>query len=91
MKKILTAASVVFCFLSAGAQFTYDYLKAADNYFKKGDWYSASQYYEKYLGSKGGKKEAYNPYVVQTASSKNLPRPVQWNRQFIILLKAIAC
>jgi len=70
MKKIIIAASIVFCFFSAPAQFTYDYLKAADGYYKKGDWFSAAQYYEKYLESKDGKKEAYNPYVVQTSSSK---------------------
>jgi outer membrane protein OmpA-like peptidoglycan-associated protein/tetratricopeptide (TPR) repeat protein len=72
MKKLLILAAL-FTAVTATAQFTYDYLKAADDYYKKGDYYSAAQYYEKYLaGGKGkGNKDTYNPYVVQTSSKKS--------------------
>jgi outer membrane protein OmpA-like peptidoglycan-associated protein/tetratricopeptide (TPR) repeat protein len=72
MKKILLTATVVACIASANAQFTYDYLKAADTYFKKGDYYSASLYYEKYLGAAKGKgnETGFKPYTVQQSSKK---------------------
>jgi OmpA-OmpF porin, OOP family len=74
MKKILFSALALICFGAAQAQFTYDYLRAADNYYRKGDYFSAAQYYEKYLGSGKSKGNGdYNPYVVQT-SSRNKPQ-----------------
>ena len=56
--------------LSALAQTSSDYLKAANRFYEEGDYYSASQYYEKYLTGKPGnaKSGEYNPYVVQKAS-----------------------
>src|SRR5688572_26928176 len=75
MKKLLLTVFAAVCLITVHGQFTYDYLRAADNYYKKGDYYSASQYYEKYLASgkpKGG-RDAYNPYVVQTNSKKSVP------------------
>lgn len=72
MKKIILTAAVVISFVAVQAQFTYDYLRAADNYFKKGDYFSAATYYEKYLGSGKGKGgNEYSPYVVQTSSKKS--------------------
>jgi OOP family OmpA-OmpF porin len=70
MKKILLILVVIPGVMSARAQFVTDYLKAADSYYKKGDYYSAAQYYEKYLSSKGtkAKPEDYNPYNVKPAS-----------------------
>lgn len=47
------------------AQFVSDYLRAADNYFKKGDYFSAAQYYEKYLNANANAKQVkYDPYAV---------------------------
>jgi OmpA-OmpF porin, OOP family len=71
MKKIF-ASFIVLLALQTQAQFTYDYLRAADVYFKKGDYYSAAQYYEKYLGNPKGKdrQNGYTPYTAQTASKK---------------------
>lgn len=73
MKRFLFTSVALAGFLLAQAQFTYDYLKAADNYYKKGDYYSAAEYYEKYLGAgkaKGG-SNAYNPYAVQSSSKRS--------------------
>ena len=73
MKKVLLIAQFALCTGGAlHAQVTYDYLKAADNYYAKGDYYSAAQYYEKYLGA--GKdqinKNEYDPYSVQSKTAK---------------------
>ena len=72
MKKILLTAMVVVSFASSKAQFTYDYLNAADNYFKKGDYYSASLYYEKYLntGKANNTTNGFKPYTMQPSSKK---------------------
>lgn len=73
MKKIFLTATVAVCFITGKAQFTTDYLRAADTYFTKGDYYSASQYYEKYLAT--GKTKAvggasFNPYTLQDETKK---------------------
>lgn len=72
MKRIYTTSVIVLCFGLAKAQFTYDYLKAADNYYKKSDYNSAAEYYEKYLNnaSVAVKKEGFNPYTAQTVVTK---------------------
>lgn len=57
------------------AQFAYDYLKAADDYYAKGDFFSAATYYEKYVGSNAkAKVVGGEPYVVQQVASKASPR-----------------
>lgn len=65
MKRFLFTAAIIVFAVSLQAQFTYDYLKAADNYYKKADYYSAAEYYEKYLGTqeKKERKVQYNPYT----------------------------
>lgn len=70
MKKILVILVLVSCFIEGRAQFVTDYLKAADTYYRKGDYYSAALYYEKYLGAKQtkAKPEDYNPYNVKPAA-----------------------
>lgn len=72
MKKLFLTAAVIASVTCTQAQFAYDYLRAADNYYKKGDYYSAAQYYEKYLDGAKPKanRDAYNPYTVQTSSKK---------------------
>jgi OOP family OmpA-OmpF porin len=77
MKKILTGILSLF-FLVSHSQFTYDYLKAADTYFKKADYFSAAEYYEKYiaLGKTKNKGNQYNPYTIQTTSKKSADKTV---------------
>ncbi len=73
MKKIfLTAAGVMLMMAMAHAQFTYDYLKAADHYYKKADYNSAAEYYQKYLASRKTivRPAVYNPYTANTLSKK---------------------
>jgi len=71
MKKIFIAATVILVSATLQAQFVYDYLKGADAYYKKGDYASAAEYYEKFLaGSKDGGKKEYSPYTPQSNTSK---------------------
>ncbi|MFL5747289.1 MAG: OmpA family protein [Niastella sp.] len=72
MKKIILILLIVPGFIGARGQFVTDYLKAADTYYKKGDYYSAARYYEKYLSSKDTKKkpDEYNPYNVKPVAEK---------------------
>lgn len=71
MKKIFFTLAVVFSVANLQAQYVYDYLKAADSYFTKGDYSSAAVYYEKYFASgEGGNRKEFNPYAPQNVSSK---------------------
>jgi len=69
MKKIFLSLVVSGFAFAAPAQFVYDYLKAADGYYEKGDYFSAAQYYEKYFGDpKSAKGNEVNPYSPQKTS-----------------------
>jgi OmpA-OmpF porin, OOP family len=71
MRNILIAGVAALTCSAAQAQFTQDYLRAADDYYRKGDYYSAAQYYEKFLArNPKGSAAGYNPYVVQAAVKK---------------------
>jgi OmpA-OmpF porin, OOP family len=72
MKKIITIILVALS-VNGFSQFATDYVKSADAYFKKGDYYSAVQYYEKYLGISNKKSMStagFNPYSFQGKASK---------------------
>lgn len=72
MNKLFITGTLVLAMASAKAQFVFDYLKAADNYYKQADYYSASQYYEKYLGLNGAKnQDGYNPYAIAIKDPKS--------------------
>src|ERR1044072_6046430 len=77
MKKILVILVLITGSIWARGQFVTDYLKAADTYYRKGDYYSAAQYYEKYLNSKTSKAkpEDYNPYNVKPAAGAKSAAP----------------
>lgn len=73
MKKVFTTAAVLLVAICLQAQFVYDYLKAADTYFQKGDYASAAEYYEKYFGSDKGKdQKEFKPYAPQNGSKKTV-------------------
>lgn len=75
MKKIFVSAAFLCSSIMVQAQFTYNYLKAADSYYTKGDYSSASSYYEKYLSSAKGKDKAegYDPYTAESSSRNAKP------------------
>lgn len=71
MKKLIACTVALFSIMGLSAQYIADYLKAADDYFAKGDYASAAEYYEKYLGgNKTGGQTAFNPYTPQNVSHK---------------------
>ncbi|HEX6915932.1 MAG TPA: OmpA family protein [Chitinophagaceae bacterium] len=78
MKRISDhTAKLALCFcmiltgLAAQSQTTNDYLRAAEDFFSKGDYYSAARYYERVLTGKADTSgAAFNPYVVQRTSAK---------------------
>lgn len=53
----------------ARAQWTRDYLKAADRYYARADYASAATYYEKYLGGKRTVAAGSDPYLVTARAS----------------------
>jgi outer membrane protein OmpA-like peptidoglycan-associated protein len=57
------------CFTVSSAQFKHDYKRNADNFYAKGDYYSAALYYEKYLTDKGLNAQ-FDPYEVKKVGSK---------------------
>ena len=72
MKKLLFSSVLLCVAFIAEAQFIFDYLKAANSYYQKGDYASAAEYYEKFLdGDKNPPKKEFNPYSPQNASSKS--------------------
>ena len=71
MKKLFLFATVLISVSALYGQYVYDYLKAADEYFMKGDYASAAAYYEKYFDdSKAANQEEFNPYTPQNSLKK---------------------
>ncbi|WP_207495240.1 OmpA family protein [Aridibaculum aurantiacum] len=66
MKKALLFAGCFMLVQALDAQFAYNYLKAADDYYKKGDYFSAAQYYERALGQKPSKLDKVDPYKIES-------------------------
>jgi outer membrane protein OmpA-like peptidoglycan-associated protein/tetratricopeptide (TPR) repeat protein len=76
MKKLLLFVIVIGSFNTVRAQFVYDYLKAADNYFLKEDYSSAANYYEKYFEENPALTEdEFNPYKPQNSAVKRTAEP----------------
>lgn len=68
-KYFLLAAVCCGVLSATQAQFVSNYKKAADDYYAKGDYNSAAQYYEKYIGSQASAQGGYDPYTVQKQGS----------------------
>src|SRR5260221_5038605 len=68
---LFITGSLVLAMASAKAQFVVDYLKAADGYYKQADYYSATQYYTKYLAlNTSSRRQGYNPYAIAIKEGK---------------------
>jgi hypothetical protein len=78
MRKVIITGIMGCSLFAAKAQFTYDYLKAADDYYRKANYSSAAEYYEKYLDlpEKKVRTAVYNPYTVPTAAVKKNTAPL---------------
>jgi len=74
MKKIFLTAALLSVIAIGKAQVAYNYLRAADYYYKNAEYSSAAPYYEKYLA--GSRKivsdAAYRPYNTQPSAKKSL-------------------
>lgn len=65
IKHIIIISGLVVSFTTAGAQFAKNYKRAADKFYKQGDYYSAARYYEKSLAGNKSVQNGYEPYQVE--------------------------
>lgn len=88
MKKILLTSFIICMATMLHAQVVFDYLRAADNYFNKADYYSAAEYYEKYLGVSTGKTKemGFAPYVAQAGKTKKAGKATSTKEEAIYKL-----
>ncbi len=71
--------------VAAYSQTTNDYLRAAEDFFSKGDYYSAARYYERILnGQADTTGTQFNPYVVSRASATKPKAPTGATRHQIV-------
>lgn len=72
MKKNYLCVFVTVLCVHLNAQYTTDLKRTADIHFNKGNYYSAAQYYEKYLQSRMGKQvqDHYRPYSVDVKDKR---------------------
>lgn len=68
-KYYMLAAVCTGVLFTAQGQFVSNYKKAADTYYAKGDYNSAAEYYEKYMGLQPSAKGGYDPYHIQKQGS----------------------
>ncbi len=69
---IAVIALVAFCG-GASAQVMFDYLRAANDYYAKGEYNSAANYYEKYLKNNSKKRAGeYDPYQVKQVKMQQM-------------------
>jgi len=72
--KNISAFLLAACLMPAAmAQYVTNYKRAADQFYAKGDYYSAAQYYEKYLDDKAPGGPAYDPYLIQKQAAGKQP------------------
>src|SRR5687768_11323982 len=71
MKKyLIILAAISLSIPAARAQYVSNYKSAADRYYARGDYYSAVQYYEKYLTGKSPGHSGYTPYMLQKQGTR---------------------
>jgi outer membrane protein OmpA-like peptidoglycan-associated protein len=65
IKHIIIIAGLVVTCSTNQAQFVKNYKKAADKFYKQGDYFSAAQYYERSLAGNKSGQSAYEPYQIE--------------------------
>ncbi|HEX6427644.1 MAG TPA: OmpA family protein [Niastella sp.] len=65
LKYIIITSGLVVSLTVANAQYAKNYKRAADKFYKQGDYYSAARYYEKSLAGNKSAQSAYEPYQVE--------------------------
>ena len=75
----------VFLFIApctSNAQFGADYKKAADQFFQKGDYFTAAKYYEKFLGITPKENgPSYTPYFLKMAKTGKAAKKASGSQQ----------
>src|SRR5687768_6576099 len=62
-----------------------DYLRAAETFYSKGDYYSAARYYERFLSGKADTTGAgFTPYVATRATSEKQKVPTGATRHQVV-------
>src|SRR5690349_15926588 len=81
LKYIIVTSGLIVSLTAADAQYAKNYKKAADKFYKQGDYYSAAQYYEKSLAGNKAVKSAYEPYQVEKRPAGETVKAVnpRWN------------
>jgi OmpA-OmpF porin, OOP family len=72
--KVALSFSMIVAAMAAHAQSSNDYLRAAEDFFSKGDYYSAARYYERVLSGKTDSAGfQFSPYVAQRPATSSKP------------------
>src|SRR5688572_25104267 len=64
-KHIIIISGLAVSLTAANAQYVKNYKRAADKFYKQGDYYSAAQYYERSLAGNKSVQSGYEPYQVE--------------------------
>lgn len=83
--KLALAFCMILATVAAHSQTSNDYLKAAEDFFSKGDYYSAARYYERVLTGKIDTSGAqFNPYVGQRQTAVKPKAPTGSSRHQVV-------
>lgn len=64
-KRIIIIGGLVVIYSTNHAQYVKNYKRAADKFYKQGDYNSAAQYYEKSLAGNKNVQNGYEPYLIE--------------------------
>jgi tetratricopeptide (TPR) repeat protein len=65
IKHIIIISGLAVSLTATQAQYVKNYKKAADKFYKQGDYNSAAQYYEKSLAGNKNVQNGYEPYLIE--------------------------
>lgn len=65
LKHIIIISGLVVTVHAGQAQLVKNYKRAADKFYKQGDYYSAARYYEKSLAGNKSAQNTYDPYIIE--------------------------
>jgi OmpA-OmpF porin, OOP family len=88
-KRIIIISGLAVSLTAANAQYVKNYKRAADKFYKQGDYNSAAQYYERSLAGNTTVKSGYEPYQVEKKSAGSAPKGV--NPKIELLYNLATC
>lgn len=75
-KRIIIIGGLVVIYSTNQAQYVKNYKKAADKFYKQGDYNSAAQYYEKSLAGNKDIQNGYEPYQIEKKAAGSTAKAV---------------